>query len=226
MTAKPWVLVPCLVQLRAEFDQLAPGRDRGADGTIGNRAHQLESSDHNPDDTPGVRTPGHDLDHDAEVHGLDIDASGPWPAGTDFDLYAEHVRRREQAAGDGCRLQNIIWRGRVASYSWAWTWKARPGIGHYDHGHFSARYTAAAERDTRPYGLLALATIGRKTTETENKVDELVELTAACAKRIGKKPGEKIKLGLLLQYAVIAAIDGKAAVAELHDELRADGSKT
>ena len=44
-----WILVPCLVSLRSEFNKLAPGRDKASDGSIGDTAHQQESSDHNPD---------------------------------------------------------------------------------------------------------------------------------------------------------------------------------
>jgi hypothetical protein len=33
-----WFLVPCLVQLRTEFNTLSPNRDKGADGSIGDTA--------------------------------------------------------------------------------------------------------------------------------------------------------------------------------------------
>ena len=46
-----WILVPCLVALRNEFNQLAPNRDKASDGSIGDTSHAASSSDHNPDET-------------------------------------------------------------------------------------------------------------------------------------------------------------------------------
>jgi hypothetical protein len=68
-----WILVPCLVSLRTEFNRLSPGRDKASDGSIGDAAHQKEPSDHNPDDTPGVATPYTDADNIPEVHAIDVD---------------------------------------------------------------------------------------------------------------------------------------------------------
>jgi hypothetical protein len=145
-----WILVPCLVALRAEFDKLSPKRDKGADGSIGDPRHQLESSDHNPDETG--KTPFEDADNVNEVHAIDIDSTGPWPTGQDLNSRVEIVRTRHKSGADD-RLQNIIWKDRVASRSWGWTWQDRPGIGHFDHAHFSARYTTAQENDTSPWGV-------------------------------------------------------------------------
>jgi hypothetical protein len=91
--------------------------------------------------------------HVNEVHALDIDSTGPWPAGRDIDTCVEIIRLRHLRGHDN-RLQNIIWRGRVASRSWGWTWQDRAGIGHFDHAHFSAVYTSAQESDTRTWGLI------------------------------------------------------------------------
>jgi hypothetical protein len=146
-----WIVVPCLLALRDEFNTLAPNRDRGADGTIGDPRHQEESSDHNPDETGN--TPFEDADNVNEVHALDVDSTGPWPAGKDLDSRVEIIRLRHQRGLDD-RLQNIIWRGRVASRSWGWEWRTRDGVGHFDHAHFSARYTTAQENDMRPWGVI------------------------------------------------------------------------
>lgn len=145
------VLVPCLVTLRAEFNAVAPHRDTGSDGWLGDRAHALRSSDHNPDETGA--TPYEDADHVDEVHGLDVDDTGPWPVPGWFDAQVEHIRAEHQAGRD-TRLQNIIRNGRIASRSWGWTWRPYGGSnGHYEHAHFSARYTSAQEADTSPWGV-------------------------------------------------------------------------
>jgi hypothetical protein len=142
-------LVPCLVSLRGEFNAAAPGRDKASDGWLGDAAHRRSSSDHNPDESG--TTPYEDADNVDEVHALDVDDTGPWP--WSFDAKVEHIRR-EHAAGRDNRLQNIIRNGKIASRSWGWEWRDYDGAnGHYQHAHFSARYTTAAENDTSPWGV-------------------------------------------------------------------------
>jgi hypothetical protein len=143
------ILVPCLVALRAEFNSLAPHRDKGADGWIGDKAHQQESSDHNPDETG--RTPYEDADNIDEVHALDVDKD--LGSGLDLGDYVSEIRINHMN-GDDDRLQNIIWQGRIASRSWGWGWHTYTGASaHFDHAHFSARYTTAQENDTTYWGV-------------------------------------------------------------------------
>lgn len=148
---KPPILVPCLVVLRTEFNGCGPRRDKSSDGWLGDRAHALTSSDHNPDESG--RTPYEDADNVDEVHGLDVDDSGPWLGGFDFDVAVDYVRWRHQTGADS-RLQNIIRNGRIASRSWGWTWRPYTGAnGHFEHAHFSARYETVHENDTRSWDL-------------------------------------------------------------------------
>jgi hypothetical protein len=157
-----WTLIPCLVALRAEFNAVAPGRQRGADGAIGDSSH-TSSSDHTPDEDSDVLR-DHDADSKNEVHALDIDSDGPWPDGSGreaggwFDRQVKAIAAREReeylSADVYGRLQNIIWRGRIISRSWGWSeWRARSQNDHYDHAHFSARYLSRTEADTRPWGV-------------------------------------------------------------------------
>ncbi|MBW8792157.1 MAG: peptidoglycan-binding protein [Streptomyces sp.] len=149
------MLVACLVQLRAEINTLAPNRDTGADGWIGDAAHRQRSSDHNPDETG--KTPFKDADTIDEVHALDIDSTGPWPPGKDLEWIVETIRGRHLRGFDN-RLQNIIYRAQIASKTWGWTWKPYDGADrHIGHAHFSAVYTSAQEADVRPWGVLANA---------------------------------------------------------------------
>ncbi len=146
-----WILVPCLVSLRAEFNLLAPARDKASDGSIGDVAHQQEASDHNPDETG--RTPTSDADHINEVHAIDVD-DDLRKTGWTMQRCCDIIRLRHQAGRDD-RLQNIIYDRRICSRSWGWTWRAYTGASpHTEHAHFSARYTTAQENDTRPWGLL------------------------------------------------------------------------
>jgi hypothetical protein len=146
-----WILVPCLVSLRTEFNRLAPARDRTSDGSIGDAAHRQEASDHNPDETG--RTPYSDADRINEVHAIDVDDDLRKP-GWNMTKCVEIIVRRHRAGQDD-RLQNLIYNRRIWSRSWGWTARAYTGASaHTEHAHFSSRYTTAQERDTRPWGLL------------------------------------------------------------------------
>lgn len=135
-----WFLVPCLVFLRDEFNRLAPDRDKGADGSIGDQAHTTRTSDHNP--RP-----------DGAVLALDIDSTGPWPADYDLnkavlDIVEEHMAGRDD------RLQYVIWRARIASRSTRWGWVPYDGVDkHYNHAHFSARHDRHGAMDTSYWGV-------------------------------------------------------------------------
>ncbi len=149
-----WVLVPCLVTLRAEFNTVAPKRDRGSDGSIGDSNHK-SNSDHTPDeDSDPLRD--HDADSKNEVHALDIDSSGPWPGGPAwFDAAVKRIVDRHRRGVDD-RLHYVIWNRQIASRDIQnWTWRAYKSTTdpHTGHAHFSARYTTAQEQDTGPWGL-------------------------------------------------------------------------
>lgn len=143
MTATPY-LVPCLVALRSEFDRLDPGRDRAADGWIGDAAHQAKTSDHNPDAL-------------GRVLAVDVDSSGPWPL--PFDTYVQLVVARQRAGYDG-RLEYVIWNRLIASRDSVWRWVTYTGSSdpHIGHGHFSARHDHTGQGDTSPWGIEELMT--------------------------------------------------------------------
>ncbi len=145
--AAEWVLVPCLIGLRDEFNQRAPSRDKASDGSIGNTAHAASSSDHNPDESGA--TPYEDSDRVNEVHAIDVDSSGPWPAGWSMQRCVDVIVARHRA-GDDDRLQYVIFNRRIISRSWGWAeWHTYTGASpHTEHAHFSARYTTAQESDT------------------------------------------------------------------------------
>lgn len=146
-----WVLVPCLTDLRGEFNALAPGRDMASDGSIGDSAHAQSSSDHNPDETGA--TPYEDADSTNEVHAIDVDKDlrkAGWSMGRAVGIIVTRHRN-----GQDDRLQNVIYNRVIYSRSWGWTARTYTGSNaHTEHAHFSARYTTAQERDTRPWGLL------------------------------------------------------------------------
>lgn len=151
-----WVVVPSLLALRAEFNALAPRRDKGADGTIGDSAH-TSRSDHTPDeDSDYLRD--HDPDSKNEVHALDIDSSGPWPPGRSFtDIIADIIageRAKWLSETDRCRLKYVIFNRQIYSQSTDFRPVRYTGSDpHTNHAHFSGRYETACENDTRPFGV-------------------------------------------------------------------------
>lgn len=149
-------LVASLAGLRSEFNAVAPERDKGSDGWISDSNHS-PSSDHTPDEDSNVLR-DHDADSKNEVHAVDIDSTGPWPAGVSFKSLVMKVIEGEKAKwldpDDMCRLNYVIFDRKI--YDKDDDFEPRDYAGsdpHTGHAHFSARYETAAENDTRPWGV-------------------------------------------------------------------------
>ncbi|HKY57649.1 MAG TPA: hypothetical protein VJL80_06400 [Aeromicrobium sp.] len=126
-----WRLAKSLDKLRAEVNDLFPGRSKVSDGTIGDAAHATRTSDHNPwvkDGTTGIVT-AIDITEDAE-RGI--------PEIADF-IVSTLVERRDP------RVKYIIHEGRIwRSYDKpgipAWTSAPYTGTnGHFKHVHVSVQ---------------------------------------------------------------------------------------
>lgn len=137
-------LVPCLVELRAEFNALNPTRDKGADGWIGDAAHQDRTSDHNP------RANG-------AVLAIDIDVTGPWPDGTSLGDYVTFIIDRQRSGADS-RLEYVIFQRRIYSRASAWLPKTYAGTDpHTNHAHFSGRHDGAGQNSTADWQIEEVA---------------------------------------------------------------------
>lgn len=205
-------LVPALAALRNEFNLISPGRDKGADGWIGDEAHKERTSDHNPDSA-------------GRVLAVDIDSSGPWPDRTWFDLA---VRRLvdDQGAGRDARLEYVIWNRRIASHDRGWVWREYTGSNdpHTNHAHFSARHDHTGNNSSAPWGL-------QKGPDMPLG-DDLIKITEDTAAEIGNKAGASVSAATLLQLAVIFAARGDdkaelarraaAAAADDIEQIKAD----
>lgn len=174
-----WILVPSLVSLRNEFNQLAPNRDKASDGSIGDPRHAASSSDHNPDETGN--TPYDDTDRTNEVHAIDVDDDLREPGWTMTRCVEVIVTRHREGRDD--RLQNVIYNRRIWSRSWGWTARAYTGSNaHTQHAHFSARYTSAQENDTSPWGLL----------EEDDDMPTAKDIAAEIIAQLGEKAGKDV----------------------------------
>jgi hypothetical protein len=151
-----WTLTKGLQHLRAQVNEAFPHRDKTSDGTIGDTAHQAETSGHNPDDTAGSR-PEWDGDPDStpEVRAWDMDSDLGDPAVTAQQL-VDHLR---SLPGLDTVIRYMIYNRRIYRASTGWAPEAYTGASaHTEHIHFSgARSQAADENTTFDYHLEELA---------------------------------------------------------------------
>jgi hypothetical protein len=112
-------------QLREQFDDIFPDRDRRSDGWIGDLRHSARPSDHNPDPKTGVVRA---IDVDRDVH-----KSGK------PDLMPDIADQLRLAAKRGeKRISYIIFAGRIASSRMGWRWRKYSGSNpHNAHCHVS-----------------------------------------------------------------------------------------
>ena len=120
-------------QLREQFDDTFPDRDRRSDGWIGDTRHSARPSDHNPDKATGmVRA----IDIDRDVH------KGGKP-----DLMPDIADQIRLAAKRGDkRISYIIFNGRIASARMGWRFRKYKGSNpHVAHCHIS--FTRKGDED-------------------------------------------------------------------------------
>jgi hypothetical protein len=118
-----WRVAESLKKLRAQVDQIAPNRSRASDGTIGDAAHALTNSDHNPhvmDGSVGIVT-ALDITHDPE-DGCDAQKI--------VDALVESKDKR---------IKYIIWNRKIINSSvQPWVWRDYKGKNpHIKHFHLS-----------------------------------------------------------------------------------------
>jgi hypothetical protein len=111
-------------QLRLQIDDSYADRDKSSDGWIGNLAHSLHPSDHNPD-AKGI------------VRAIDIDRDLSGKTKPDLMPYLADQIRLAAKRGDK-RISYIIFNGRIASSRLGWRWRKYSGINpHIKHCHVS-----------------------------------------------------------------------------------------
>ena len=121
-------------QLREQFDDSFPDRDRSSDGWIGDTRHSARPSDHNPDKTSGV------------VRAIDVDRDVSGSAKPDLMPDIADQIRLAAKAGDK-RIAYVIFEGRIASSRMGWRWRKYSGSNpHNKHCHIS--FTTKGDTDS------------------------------------------------------------------------------
>ena len=120
-------------QLREQFDDTFPDRDRRSDGWIGDLRHSARPSDHNPDPKTGM------------VRAIDVDRGGH-KAGRP-DLMPDIADQIRLAAKRGeKRVSYIIFAGRIASPRMGWRWRTYKGSNPHNH-HLHVSFSKAGDTD-------------------------------------------------------------------------------
>jgi len=121
------------VQLREQFDNSFPDRDRTSDGWIADARHLAAgTSDHIADPKTGI------------VHAIDVDrdVSGK----TKPDLMPDIADQLRTLAKSDKRIKYIIFAGQIASAKSLWRWKPYSGINKHDH-HCHISFTSKGDED-------------------------------------------------------------------------------
>jgi hypothetical protein len=126
-------------QLKEQFDDTYPDRDRTSDGWIGDARHSARPSDHNPDYKNAV-------DGIAYVRAIDIDRdlSGKKKPDLMPDL-ADQIRLFAKSDSSK-RISYIIFNGKIASPRMGWRWRKYSGINPHDH-HCHISFTPKGDTD-------------------------------------------------------------------------------
>jgi len=122
-------------QLRLQVDDSYPDRDRTSDGWIGNLAHQVTKSDHNPDKA-----------HGNVVRAIDLDRDLSGKAKPDLMPYLADEIRRFAKKDKSKRISYIIFNGRIASPRLGWRWRKYSGINPHNH-HCHISFTPKGDTD-------------------------------------------------------------------------------
>ena len=121
-------------QLREQFDDSFPDRDRSSDGWIGDTRHSARPSDHNPDAKTGL------------VRAIDVDRDVSGSAKPDLMPDIADQIRLAAKAGDK-RIAYVIFEGRIASSRMGWRWRKYSGSNpHNKHCHIS--FTTKGDTDS------------------------------------------------------------------------------
>lgn len=220
--AASWQLIPCLRRLFMDFNAAAPGRDKASDGSIGDTAHQQETSDHNPDETGSV--PIHDADLVNEVHAIDVDDDLRTP-GLTMEMCVQHILGRCRSGAEK-RLRYIIYSRRIWDYRSGWVQKAYTGPSpHTEHAHFSASYDTAHEANTASWDLEELNPMAIETADIAKiaaATRDLIFATEVEDSADPATPNRKLTFRVWQQYeegrhlttraVIIAAINAAAGV--------------
>jgi hypothetical protein len=121
-------------QLREQFDDTYPDRDRTSDGWIADARHlSAGTSDHIPSTESGL------------VHAIDVDRDVSGTAKP--DLMPNIADQLRVLAKTDKRIKYIIFESRIASAKSLWRWKPYTGANKHNH-HCHISFTSKGDQDS------------------------------------------------------------------------------
>lgn len=140
-----WVVVPCLLEGRDQLNARFPNRAKNAEGTIGNQAHAVSTSSHNPDETGKPEFSDHDGRD--EVRAADFDKNLNDPQVTMEDVVQLWVLKAR--AGLMPFIRYIIFNGRIWHRRDNFVTRQYTGSdNHSSHAHVNSDFNQAADNAT------------------------------------------------------------------------------
>ena len=126
-----WVTDKAGDKLVAQIDVIAPNRRKDSDGTLGDLAHSLRDSAHNPEDSEDADAPGNP---DNQVDARDI-THDPGD-GCDIGVFWEQIRASKDRRAKFAIFNRRCFSNYTVSGYAAFTWRPYSGENPHDkHGH-------------------------------------------------------------------------------------------
>lgn len=149
------VLTLGLTTVRAEFNDVFPGRDKATDGWIAGGGHTVTGTGHVGDKTGAAEYK--DGDAKDEVRAIDVDKDLVPSSGVDWMELVIQFLVKKGRAGAYLPFRYFIYKGRIWRKANGWATEVYTGENkHTEHAHFSGDYTQTADEWTGSLGLSAL----------------------------------------------------------------------
>ncbi len=142
-----WVVVPNLNEAKDQLDHKFPNRDKSSDGSIGDLAHQVSTSSHNPDLTG--RSEFHDGDSIDEVRARDFDKDLNDPSSITMEQVVQLWVKLARSGSGLWWVRYIIFNRRIWQRSDNFVTHVYTGSNPHDkHVHVNSDYNQAADTVT------------------------------------------------------------------------------